>query len=66
MGFYRMAIPSKCPDCYTVDDFCRDHPYGTYVLGLGGHVATVIDGCLYDSWDSSREVPIYMWFMKGD
>ena len=60
-GFYRKAIPNTCPDCYTVEDFCYDHPYGTYVLGFGGHVATVKDGRLYDSWDSRREIPQYYW-----
>ena len=65
-GFYRQSIPNMCPDCYTVEDFCRDHPEGIYVLGFGGHVATVVDGNLYDSWDSRREIPIYMWFRKEE
>lgn len=60
-GFIRAAIPNTCPDCYTVEDFCRDHPEGVYVLKSNGHVATVIDGSLFDSWDSSRQVPIYYW-----
>jgi len=60
-GFYRYAIPNKCPDCYTAEDFAADHPKGVYVLGFGDHVATVIDGVLYDSWDSSNEIPIYFW-----
>jgi hypothetical protein len=60
-GFYRYAIPNRCPDCYTAEDFAADHPKGVYVLGFGGHVATVIDGVLYDSWDSSNEIPIYFW-----
>lgn len=63
-GFYRKAIPNTCPDCYTVRDFCVDHPYGTYVLGFGGHVATVVDGNLYDSWNSLNEVPVYVWYRK--
>ena len=63
-GFYRKAIPDTCPDCYTVRDFCVDHPHGTYVLGFGGHVATVVDGDLYDSWDSSDEIPVYVWYRK--
>lgn len=65
-GFYRKAIPNTCPDCYTVADFCRDHPYGTYVLGFGGHVATVQDGDIYDTWDSSKEIPVYYWYRKDD
>lgn len=63
-GFYRTAIPSTCPDCYTVEDFIIDHPRGTYVLGFGGHVATVKNGQLYDSWDSSQEIPQYYWYRK--
>lgn len=65
-GFYRKALPNRCPDCYTVADFCRDHPFGTYVLGFGGHVATVVDGNLYDSWNSLMEIPIYMWYLKEE
>lgn len=63
-GFYRDAIPNTCPDCYTAEDFCRDHPQGTYVLAFGGHVATVQDGRLFDSWDSSREIPQFYWYKK--
>ena len=63
-GFKREAIPNTCPDCYTAEDFCADHPKGIYVLGFGGHVATAIDGVLYDSWDSSHEVPQYYWYKE--
>ena len=65
-GFYRDAIPNTCPECYTAEDFCRDHPYGTYVLAFGGHVATVQDGRLFDSWDSSREIPQFYWYKKEE
>lgn len=60
-GFYRRSISNECPDCYTARDFCDDHPVGTYVLGFGGHVATVVNGDLFDSWDSSKEIPVYVW-----
>lgn len=63
-GFYRAAIPNTCPDCYTAEDFCRDNPRGTFVLGFGGHVATAQDGVLFDSWDSSQETPVYYWYRK--
>lgn len=63
-GFYRQSIPNSCPDCYTAEDFCRDHPVGTYVLAFGGHVATVKDGMLFDSWNSLEEPVIYYWYKK--
>ena len=60
-GFDRYAIPNECPKCYTVRDFCEDHPTGRYVLGTGTHAVSVINGDYYDTWDSGDEVPIYFW-----
>ena len=63
-GFYRMSIPNRCPECYTAEEFALDNPHGVYVLGFGGHVATIVDGNLYDTWDSSKEIPAYVWYRK--
>ena len=63
-GFIKETLPNTCPDCYTAEQFCEDHPHGTYVLGFGGHVATVEDGTIFDSWNSSQEIPIYYWRKK--
>lgn len=60
-GFKRYIVPNTCPDCYTVDDFAEDHPKGTYVVKSDNHVATIVNGTLYDSWDSGNKVVIYYW-----
>lgn len=65
-GFRKDIIPNECPDCYTAEDFCKDNPKGIFVLGFGTHTATVVDGNLYDSWDSTRSVPIYYWYKEDD
>lgn len=67
-GFRRDIIPNTCPECYTIKDFCRDHTKGVYVLATGNHVATVVNGVLYDSSDTSNEIPQYYWYEveKGD
>ena len=64
-GFRRRALPDDCPDCYTVADFCRDHPHGTYVLAISGHVVCVADGSYYDTWDSGEESPAYYWYKEA-
>ena len=64
-GFRRRTIPDDCPDCYTIENFCKDHPKGTFVIGTGSHLTTVIDGCLLDSWDSRNETPVY-YFEKSE
>lgn len=63
-GFTRGVIPDTCPDCYTVADFAEDHPVGTFVLGTGSHAVAVIDGTIYDAWDSSNAIPIF-FMQKG-
>ena len=65
-GFRRRTIPDECPDCYTISDFCKDHPKGTYIIGTGSHLTTIIDGTLLDSWDSSNECPVYYFEKMED
>lgn len=60
-GFRRSLVSDECPECYTVRDFCRDFPKGTYVLALSEHVVAVIDGDYYDTWDSGDKTVIYYW-----
>ena len=63
-GFYRQSIPDTCPMCYTASDFASEHPRGVYVLGFGGHTASIRDGILMDSWDSSMCIPQFYWYRK--
>ena len=60
-GYGRTTLPDTCPMCYTVTDFCEDHPSGRYLLATGSHVVCVSDGDYYDAWDSGNEVPVYYW-----
>lgn len=59
-GFNRKAIPEELEE-YTVNDFANDNPVGTFILALSGHVVCVVDGVLYDSWDSGNEIILYYW-----
>lgn len=65
-GFSRRAIPNTCPSCYTVADFAKDHPRGTYILGTGEHVVCVEDGDWFDTWDSGQAVPIIYYWRDDD
>ena len=58
-GSNMRIILDEYPDYYTVEDFCIDHPKGTYVLGTGSHAVALVDGCYFDAWDSGNEIPIY-------
>ena len=60
-GFTRDIISNDCPECYTIQDFCNEYPQGTYVIGTGSHAVAVVDGQIFDTWDSSDETPIYFY-----
>ena len=63
-GYCREVISNECPDCYTISDFCKEHPHGTFIVGTGTHAVAVISGNIYDAWDSSMEQPIYYYVKK--
>ncbi len=61
LGYQRHLIDDHGRYIYTVNDFCADHPTGTYILCIDGHVVTVQNGKYYDTWDSGGEIPVYYW-----
>lgn len=65
-GFYPEVIPDTCPYCYTLIDFCNDHPVGTYIVQVSDreHVVAVVHGDYFDTYDSGHEVPS-MYLKKG-
>ena len=60
-GFTRHIVSAECLDCYTINDFCKEYPQGVYVIGTGSHAVCVIDGTIYDTWQSGDETPIYFY-----
>ena len=67
-GHYLMArgakpflLPKSCPECVTINEFCRRFPRGRYIIGTGSHAVAVINGDYCDSWDSGDEIPSFFW-----
>lgn len=60
-GFKREIISNDCPECYTINDFCEEFSQGIYVIGTGSHAVCVVDGVIYDTWQSGDETPIYYY-----
>lgn len=63
-GFKRVSVPDTCPDCYTVAQFCAEHPTGTYILSTGAHVLAAINGSYYDTWNSGDKAIDFYWFKE--
>ena len=65
-GFTRGIVTNNCAKCYSIADFANEHPEGTYVAGTGSHAVCIVNGDIYDAWDSSYEQPIYYYYKKGE
>lgn len=61
-GFKRYIIPNTCPNCYTIEDFANDHSKGRYIVATGTHVVAVVDGNIFDTWDSRQKIPLFYFF----
>lgn len=59
-GYHR----SLAQEDVVVAEFAEEHPEGTYILALSGHVVCLIDNVIYDTWNSGNEIVLYYW-MKG-
>lgn len=55
-GFLQENYCQKC-GCggfnYLLKDFLQDHPVGTYLVTMNGHITCCIDGVVYDTFDPS-------------
>ena len=63
-GWIQEVLPDHCPECYTVQDFCRDFPSGTYIVATGSHVLCIKDGAAYDTSDPKDEILTYYFRKK--
>ena len=63
IGYKINLLPPSCPDCYTIADFAKDNPKGKYLLATGSHLVALIDGNLFDTYDSSSLIPVF-YFTK--
>lgn len=60
-GFRAVSMPDMCPRCYTVREFCRDHPHGLFLLSSSSHVVAAQAGDYFDAWDSGDTVPTMIY-----
>lgn len=59
-GFYRDNTQTDC----IVGEFAEENAVGTFVVGTGSHAVAVVDGVIYDSFDSSDEPVLFVWYRK--
>lgn len=64
-GFRKMSFPAvKGEERMKLCEFANEHPNGTYIVHLAGHVVAVVDGCVLDTWDSTYLTVYTAWEVK--
>ena len=62
-GWKYYRLQDNCPFCYTIEDFCNEHPKGIFIVATGSHVVCIKDGTYFDIWDSGKKIPLF-YFAK--
>lgn len=50
---YKQVYDFKMDKKITVERFLMEHPYGTYLITMNGHITCAKDGIIYDTFDPS-------------
>lgn len=45
----------------TVEDFCKKHKKGRYIVRVASHVTCVVDGVCYDQWNPANKCVYCYW-----
>ena len=48
----------------TVGEFIKNHPRGTYLITMPGHITVLKDNYNYDTFDSSKRIIWGAWLVK--
>ena len=51
----------QCYDHTYVGEFVEDHPKGTFLITMNGHITCCIDGILYDTFDCRNRLMLCAW-----
>lgn len=58
----KMTFNSKL----TVEKFCKKHPRGRYIIDMDRHWSACVDGCIYDTWDCSKETVNFVYKVTAE
>ena len=61
---YIFSYPRLDSTNMTVNDVCHRYPHGTLLVRVNGHLTTIIDGVIYDTWDCGNELVDIIWLAK--
>lgn len=46
---------------YTIEEFAKNNPLGTFIIRIEGHLTCLIDNTCYDLWDCRNKMIDLIW-----
>ena len=56
--------PRECHYSKRVGEFAKEYPLGKYAVTMEGHITSIIDGVIYDTFDPSNRIMRCAWKIK--
>lgn len=53
--------PRECHYSKTIGEFAKEYPKGRYAVTTNGHITSIIDGTIYDTYDPSDKIMRCAW-----
>lgn len=47
-----------------VGDFVKNHPLGTYLITMNGHITCCVDGTIFDTFDCRNRTIEFVWIVE--
>ena len=63
-GYLDERYKRACHYSKTVGEFLEEHPKGTYLVTMEGHITVIIDGVLYDIFDCRNRRMWCAWYVN--
>lgn|GEM_PF-1062317 len=61
-GFERKGVKiEKGKKRMTLEDFCKAHKKGRYIVNIANHLTAVVDGVCYDTWNPANSC-VYSYY----
>lgn len=53
-----------CESETTVEEFAYTHPYGTFLITMPGHISTIKDGNIIDTFNCGDRIMLCAWYVE--
>ena len=62
---YTGCKPVRGKKRMTLEEFCKKHKKGAYIVDISNHMTAVVDGCCWDTWNPTKKCVCCYWEVRA-